>query len=254
MSIIQAPFSVAPCQTLISRFATFSSLHAGGVGWQLHAWWTQERVGRAEDARVRTLQQLKSVGLGHVGRDTTHERTPAVLAARRLEALHPDPAFAHTVRAPARGAALQQLVATHKHTANPGLGHTPQGLFSAPTDPSIPQRGSRVWGTGCLWKGEEHRLRGRERVVAGGIPSGGAGSDAGGLLTGRRCCGACAATISPVGRRRRQRRAVPMGGRRTPQPHRAQRHSHVDTPLPHQKPGALREERALSCWGPHGGG
>ena len=27
MSIIQGPFSVAPCQTLVSRFATFSSLY-----------------------------------------------------------------------------------------------------------------------------------------------------------------------------------------------------------------------------------
>jgi hypothetical protein len=29
LSIIQGPFSVAPCQTLISRFATFSSPYAG---------------------------------------------------------------------------------------------------------------------------------------------------------------------------------------------------------------------------------
>jgi hypothetical protein len=30
-SIIQGPFPVAPCQTLISRFATFSSLQEGGA-------------------------------------------------------------------------------------------------------------------------------------------------------------------------------------------------------------------------------
>jgi hypothetical protein len=29
LSIIQGPFSVAPCQTLISRFATFSSPYVG---------------------------------------------------------------------------------------------------------------------------------------------------------------------------------------------------------------------------------
>jgi hypothetical protein len=31
VSIIQGPFPVAPCQTLVSRFATFSSLYAGHV-------------------------------------------------------------------------------------------------------------------------------------------------------------------------------------------------------------------------------
>jgi hypothetical protein len=32
LSIIQGPFSVAPCLTLITRFATFSSPYAGGCG------------------------------------------------------------------------------------------------------------------------------------------------------------------------------------------------------------------------------
>jgi hypothetical protein len=32
LSIIQGPFSVAPCQTLISRFATFSSLYGLSEG------------------------------------------------------------------------------------------------------------------------------------------------------------------------------------------------------------------------------
>ena len=165
MSIIQAPFSVAPCQTLISRFATFSSLHAGGVGWQLHAWWTQERVGRAEDARVRTLQQLKSVGLGHVGRDTTHERTPAVLAARRLEALHPDPAFAHTVRAPARGANTAAAGGDPQAHGKPGPRSHPAGLVQRAHRPEHPTEGKPRVGNRLL---VERRRASAEREGACG--------------------------------------------------------------------------------------
>ena len=70
---------------------------------QLLAWWTAERVGRAEDARVRTLQQLACVGQTHVGRDSTHEPAPALLQARRLEALHPDPSMDRLVVYPLEG-------------------------------------------------------------------------------------------------------------------------------------------------------
>jgi hypothetical protein len=38
LSIVQGPFSVAPCQTLISRFATFASQYGGGGGGGGAAW------------------------------------------------------------------------------------------------------------------------------------------------------------------------------------------------------------------------
>jgi hypothetical protein len=38
LSIVQGPFSVAPCQTVALRFATFSSLCEAGFGWdEVHA-------------------------------------------------------------------------------------------------------------------------------------------------------------------------------------------------------------------------
>jgi hypothetical protein len=75
-SIVQGPFSVAPCQTLISRFATFASPYVVEVGA------VREATAPREDARDGVGgRRLPRLVLPEVPRDRAWAAAP-VLSAR----------------------------------------------------------------------------------------------------------------------------------------------------------------------------
>ena len=75
MSIIQGPFSVAPCQTLISRFATFASPYHSCMETQ------QERALPLDAASMYAAQLETRVVLGsHLTRSSGRSSSPRAVA------------------------------------------------------------------------------------------------------------------------------------------------------------------------------
>jgi predicted nicotinamide N-methyase len=85
-SVIQGPLSVAPCQTLISRFATFSSLYGVGRGEHsvLLARWI---VRHAELFQGKSVLELGS-GLGLAGEREERKSAPACVQSKPPEVLN----------------------------------------------------------------------------------------------------------------------------------------------------------------------
>jgi hypothetical protein len=77
LSIIQGPFSVAPCQTLISRFATFASPYVGAPRCGERA----RVAGGVVSAAPRRLLELTA---------PHHTRAPAVQVGRKDKACEPE--------------------------------------------------------------------------------------------------------------------------------------------------------------------
>jgi hypothetical protein len=84
LSIIQGPFSVAPCQTLIPRFATFSSLYAGGRREERAQRGAREAAWRGRAPRQHRAEGGEDPALAHGDAAAAARRRP--LALRRLAA------------------------------------------------------------------------------------------------------------------------------------------------------------------------
>jgi hypothetical protein len=99
LSIVQGPFSVAPCQTLVSRFATFSIAVLPQRRQRRAASSEERREERRERRAVSSEQRrrrvVQGVEAGHVAHPRRHHHPSVELAggvgrgeaARRLEAV-----------------------------------------------------------------------------------------------------------------------------------------------------------------------
>jgi hypothetical protein len=93
LSIVQGPFSVAPCQTLTSRFATFPSLYVSELPLSPCAHFSQGRCAQNEQCDVCYTQQLFSSAvptlLRHIsGFDYLTDKVSGSMAGVPAEMVH----------------------------------------------------------------------------------------------------------------------------------------------------------------------
>jgi hypothetical protein len=84
-SIIQGAFSVAPCQTLVSRFATFPSLHGAGAAAAGHGQRARGGVQGAAPPRRGRVQGRPRAVLRRAAEAQQGAHAPARLCAKRAQ-------------------------------------------------------------------------------------------------------------------------------------------------------------------------